>query len=233
MKKLFYPAAILLALTSLEAVPRNFTSVDGKTVSAELVSADGLQATLKLASGQETVVPLNRLSPADQAFIASWVSSNPQAIRYNFMVDATKEKVNSTEASGRGVTTTTTHWLYHVKVTNRASQPIEGLKVVYQIHYSDVDGKAKSTEVQHGAKDLPPLKPGESASVDTESVKLLSTRLDSGYVWKDRAPARQTDTLKGIAVTITHNGKSVHEYTSGTSVKKVPVSTAAKQNTAR
>lgn len=226
MKRLFYPAVILLATTSLEAAPRSFTSVDGKTVSAELVSADGLQATLKLADGRETVVPLNRLSAADQAFIVSWMSSSPQAIRYNFLVDATKEKVNSTETSDVDTTTTTTQWLYHVKVTNRASQPVEGLKVAYQIHYSDADGKAKSAEVQHGAKQLPALKPGESASVDTEAVRLISTRLNSGYIYRDGGPARQTDTLKGIAVTIMHNGKSVHEFTSGTSVKKVPVSNA-------
>lgn len=234
MKRFTCTAAILLTMTALKAAPRNFTSVDGKTVNAELVGANGLQATLKLPDGRETVVPLNRLSAADQAFIAAWAGQNPQAIRYNFVVDTTKEKVGTKEGrAGVGSSKTTTTWLYHVKVTNRASQPVEGLKVRYQIHYSDAEGKAKSSEFKSGAKDLPALKPGESASVDTETVDLISTRLDSGYVYRDGDPARQTDTLKGIAVTIEHNGKSVHEFVSATSVKKVPESAATKPKAER
>ncbi len=228
MKRLSCITVLVCGLTALDATARTFTSTDGKTIDAEVLGADGLQATLKLADGRQTVVPLNRLCQADQDFVLNWLKQNPQAIRYSFVVDAAKEKVDSKESRrGVGVSMTTTKWLYHLKITNRASQPVEGLKVSYQIHYTDMDGKAKSTEFKSGTKELPALKAGESTSVDTDAVELVTTKLDSGYAWGNGAPARQTDTLKGIAVTIEHNGKSVHEFTSGTSVKKIAQSPQA------
>ncbi|MFZ4763698.1 MAG: hypothetical protein ACOYMN_01990 [Roseimicrobium sp.] len=168
-------AVVLLSAHAVLAVPRNFTSTDGKTISAELVTANSLQATLKLASGQESVVPLNRLSKADQDFITAWLKQSPQAaqaIRYNFEVDASKEKLDTkkTRTGSSVINATTSEWLYHVKITNRASQLIEGLQMRFQIHYNDVDGKTKSTELKSGAKAVPALKPGESTVVDTDTV---------------------------------------------------------------
>ncbi|MFZ4763699.1 MAG: hypothetical protein ACOYMN_01995 [Roseimicrobium sp.] len=48
----------------------------------------------------------------------------------------------------------------------------------------------------------------------------MTTKLDGGWVYSNGARPRQSDTLKGIAITLEHNGKSVHEYTAG-GVKKV------------
>lgn len=224
MKFYFITAAALLTLTPVYAATRTFTSTDGRTVVAEITSATSAQATLKLADGRETVVPLNRLSPADQEYVATWIKQNPQAIRYSFAVDVTKDKVSSNESRPRrGITQTSTKWLYHIKVSNRGAQDLEGLKASYQIHYSDEEGKAKVTEVKSGTVNVPKLDQGTSTSVDTEPVELITTELDSGYYWENGAPSKQKDTIKGIAVTIEHHGKSVYEYSSSTSVKKVAV----------
>jgi uncharacterized protein affecting Mg2+/Co2+ transport len=222
MKNLACLTLFLLGTASLQSAPRVFTSTDGKSITADLVGANGLQATLKLADGRETVVSMNRLSQVDQEFITAWVKQNPQTIRYNFSVEAAKEKVDSKVAGSRFSieSSTVAKWLYHVKVTNRASQPMEGVKMRYQIHYTDVDGKVKNTEYKFGVKDLPPLKPGESINVDTDPVDLVSIKLEGGYMYSDGSRPRQTDTIKGLAVTLEHNGKSVFEFTT-TGVKKV------------
>jgi hypothetical protein len=221
MKIVLCIAAMLSSATLLQAASRVFTSTDGKTITAELTSANGLQATLKLADGRETVVPLNRLCQADQLYIADWLKKNPQEIRYNFSVDADKEKMDSKTTGSRSImTTSTSKWLYHVKVTNRASQPVDGLKMRFQIHYVDEEGKAKSTEYKFGVKDIPTLKPGESTMVDTDPVELITTQMQDGWMHGDGARARQADTIKGIAVTLEHDGKSVFEFAT-TGVKKV------------
>jgi hypothetical protein len=227
MKLLSCIVATLGGMATLNLTARTFTSADGKTIEAEVVSADGLQATLKLSDGRQAVVPFNRLSEADQAFLAGWIKEHPQAIRYSFTVDATKDKLESKTASTGDslVKGTATKWLYHVKITNRASQPIEGLKMRYQIHYVDVDGNSKSVEFKSGAKDVDTLKPGGSTSVDTDPVELLTTQLDGGFVYGNGARSKQADTIKGLAVTLEHNGKAVHEFTTG-GVKKVEDSAA-------
>jgi hypothetical protein len=232
MKRLTCLAAIIGAMTALHATARTFTSTDGRTIEAEVVSADGLQATLKLADGRQTVVPMNRLSQADQEYLTGWIKANPQAIRYSFTVEATKDKLESKTAPTRDslVTATTHKWYYHVKITNRASQPIEGLKMQYQIHYVDVDGTTKSSEFKSGEKEVPTLKPGGNTTVDTDPVDLVTTQLGGGYIYGSGAKSRQTDTIKGIAVTLEHNGKSVFEFTTG-SVKKVEGAPAPKTAT--
>ena len=133
-----------------------------------------------------------------------------------------KEKLDTKKArtGSSVVNATTSEWLYHVKITNRASQLIEGLQMRFQIHYTDVEGKTKNTEFKSGAKVVPALKPGESTIVDTDTVELMTTKLEGGWVYTNGARPRQSDTLKGIAVTLEHNGKNVHEYTEG-GVKKV------------
>jgi hypothetical protein len=225
MKRLYCIVAFVSGMTVINAAARTFTSSDGKSIEAEVVNADGLQATLKLPDGRQVAVSWNRLSQADQEFLANWIKEHPQAIRYSFTVDATKDKVES-KAAATGdslVKGTATKWLYHVKITNRASQTIEGLKMRYQIHYVDVDGASKSVEFKSGVKEVDGLKPGSSASVDTDPVELLTTQLDGSYIYGNGAKSKQADTIKGIAVTLEHNGKNVHEFTTG-SVKKVPES---------
>jgi hypothetical protein len=227
MKRLLCILAILYGMAAPDAEARTFTSTDGKTLEAELVGADAFQATLKLPDGRQVAVPLNRLSQADQAFVVGWIQEHPQAIRYSFAVDATKDKVESKAASTGDsyVKGKATKWLYHVKITNRASLPIEGLKMRYQIHYIDVDGTSKSVEFKSGVKEVAGLKPGASTSVDTDPVELLTTQLDGSFYYGDGAKSKQVDTIKGIAVTLEHAGRSVHEFTTG-SVKKVPESAA-------
>jgi hypothetical protein len=214
MKRIICTAALVLSVGSLEAAPRIFTSTDGKTIQAEVIAADGLQATLKLADGRQTAVPLNRLSQADQQYLADWVKANPQAIRYSFTVDATKDKLESkTAATGSSIVKgTATSWLYHVKITNRASQAITGLKMRYQIHYTDVEGTTKSSEFKSGVKDVPDLKPGGSTTVDTDPVELVKTELNGSFYYADGAKSRQSDTIKGIAVRLEHNGKPVYDF---------------------
>jgi hypothetical protein len=234
MKRFFGIALVCGAISALQAAPRSFTSTEGKTIEAELVSATGLQATIKLTDGRETVVPLNRLSQADQDFVGQWLAQHPQAVRYNFVVDASKDKVDSkTKGSNLSITTATaTKWLYHVKITNRASEPVNGVIMRYQIHYIDVEGKSKNTEYAFGAKELPMLKPGESTMIDTDPVQLIKTELQGGYVYSDGSRSRQADTIKGLAVTLQYNGSSVFEFaTSG--VKKVSEEAVTSSNRTR
>lgn len=56
--------------------PRTWTSSIGTKIEAELVSTTGEQVTLKTKAGRTLQVPLNKLSKADQEFIAS--KSSPQ-----------------------------------------------------------------------------------------------------------------------------------------------------------
>lgn len=67
----------LLALSSLTIrAEREFTSVDGKKLAAELVSATDTEVTLLRTKDQkEFTLPLSRLSAEDQDFIRNWLAA--------------------------------------------------------------------------------------------------------------------------------------------------------------
>ena len=64
-----------LLLAPLSSAQRDFTSNDGKKLSAEIASATETKVTLKRAKdGKEFTIPLARLSEEDQKFIGKWLA---------------------------------------------------------------------------------------------------------------------------------------------------------------
>ncbi|MCX6866310.1 MAG: SHD1 domain-containing protein, partial [Verrucomicrobia bacterium] len=58
-----------LLLASLPLAARTWTSKDGKTISADLVSFVGNTVTLQLSNGQQVPVAMEKLCPDDIAFL--------------------------------------------------------------------------------------------------------------------------------------------------------------------
>ena len=66
----------LAILASAGLYGREWTSTEGKKIEAEFVSASGGMVTLKRAdNGQNTTLPVTRLSAEDQAFIKEQASA--------------------------------------------------------------------------------------------------------------------------------------------------------------
>ncbi|MCW1886564.1 hypothetical protein OKA04_17635 [Luteolibacter flavescens] len=84
---LFISTVVLpcLALSPASAQEkRTFTSSDGKTLEADLVSATDKQATLKRTSdGKEFVLPLDRLSEDDRKYVAGWLAKEAEKVAAN------------------------------------------------------------------------------------------------------------------------------------------------------
>jgi predicted peptidase len=83
---IYPPAAMkrLIALLTLTALPaivaaRTWTSVDGRKLEAEMVTATATSVTLKNAAGQTFTIPIDRLSPQDRVVIQSAVVPQPGA----------------------------------------------------------------------------------------------------------------------------------------------------------
>ncbi|MEQ1858741.1 MAG: hypothetical protein ABMA13_02265 [Chthoniobacteraceae bacterium] len=66
---------LVRAFCQTPAPIRTWTTTEGKTFQATLVSVQGTQVTVRLGNGQLAAIGLPRLSPGDQAFIKSVTSS--------------------------------------------------------------------------------------------------------------------------------------------------------------
>ena len=218
-------ALVLLATVNLSAQcraeSRVFTSTDGKTLNGEISAATADSLTLKLSSGSQLVVPLQRLGPDDQVFVKNWLKAHPPTINYSFDVTWSKEKTGSSTTGIDHTKNVSNKYVTHIKITNKSGQAIENLDLHYQIYYNDVQGTATILQHRDGKHTIPLIKSGETLTVDTAPISLDSKQLAAGYHYTTGAPSRQIDTLKGIAAIFYHNGKHVFEYvTQG--IKKAP-----------
>ncbi len=206
-------ASLLLPLAAM-AESRTFTSADGRTVEAEIVAATAGNVTLKLATGQNVVSPLDRFSAADRQFIAAWLKQNPAKINYSFQVSYTKDKTGSSKQKTGSVSVTAESWLCRIKLANRSGQDLENVEVNYSIFYEQMDEGRPVLRSSRGKITLPKIRANEEQTLQTDEVKLSSTQLEGGFYYVDGARARQKDSLAGMAVSIQHSGKTVFTWAS-------------------
>ncbi|MES2735338.1 MAG: hypothetical protein V4672_03390 [Verrucomicrobiota bacterium] len=208
-------AFMALALAAnLQAEPRTFTSPDGRTLQADVQSATTDMVTLKLANGAPLTVQISKFSEADQTYIAEWRKANPTAIKYNFATSFTKDKRDSSKSSRNNEEITTDTWACNVKLANRSNQTLDGLKMDYEIYYTQVTGKQAVTRKMTGQADVPSIKHLEELVVPTRELKLTTSKLEGGYYYLDGSRSRQKDAIEGVAIKLTHDGKMVYEWAS-------------------
>ncbi len=201
--------------SSLRAETRTFTSVDGKTLEAEVVSADASAVTLKLAAGGQTTVPLNRLGETDRQYVKDWVSRNPAAVRYNFNVAWEKETVGSRVGGGdKKIKITTSTYVVHFKITNRSGVPLENLDARLQVYFKAQSSKEPTTDHLDCVRKIPLIKAGETITVDSERVDIQMSELKAGYSYKGGFNVRQSGSIQGVALTLMHGDWQAHDYVS-------------------
>ncbi|TDU81507.1 hypothetical protein EI77_00817 [Prosthecobacter fusiformis] len=205
---------IFSLIPGLHAEPRTFTSPDGRTLLAEIQSATPDMVTLKLVNGPILAVPINKFSESDQAFVAEWRKANPVTIKYDFASSYTKDKANSTKQTVNNVEITTETWLCNLKLANRSNQTLEGLKVNYEIYYSQANGPTMVTRKATGNATIPSLKHLEETAIKTTTVQLKTSKLEGGFYYADGSRSRNKDTIEGMVVKISHQGKQVYEWAS-------------------
>lgn len=72
MKPLFFIACLLFTAALSAGEVREWTNSAGKTISAELISLNSGDITLRMDNGREYTIPLASLSGADQEFAKAW-----------------------------------------------------------------------------------------------------------------------------------------------------------------
>lgn len=124
----------VLPLTA-SAEYRTFTSADGKTMSAELISATDSQATVKMESTKRTVdFPLSLLSEEDQDFVHQWAEEN---VSFNLRIAAKKKMTDSDFTRDGNKKTKTRSYAYGVSILNWGRNDLEDAMVEYRIYKDD------------------------------------------------------------------------------------------------
>jgi len=211
--------AVLICFISLcapdsWAEPRTFTSPDGRTLQADILSATPDTVTLKMSTGQTLVTPIARFSQEDQAHINAWRKQNPAPIKYNFAASFTKEKKNTSKSSTGAEVITTDTWVCNMKIANRSGQTLEGVTVEYEVFYNILNRGQPVLQKLTGKAEAGTIKHLQEVVVPTGEIKLTTTLLDGSYYYADSTRARKKESLEGMIITISHEGKKVFTWAS-------------------
>lgn len=152
MKRLFIVAGLLvftLAAHRADAKMREFTSPDGRTLQAEIVSFNGKlgKVTLKLANGRIRRVEPSRFVEEDQKYIKEWASLDGFRNKTFFkiscskdMVEKWKDNIEGRVSYGGGSSEKATvgemkfeKYAYNLLLENRNDVPLENIEVEYCI----------------------------------------------------------------------------------------------------
>jgi hypothetical protein len=203
-----------LAATVAHAEPRTFTSTDGRTVEAEIVSATPDVVTIKLTSGQTLATQISKFSSGDQEYIATWRKEHPVAIKYAFTANYTKDKTGSSKSKRGNTVDTTDTWICKMKIANRSGQTLENVKVNYDIYYKESDGNKLVMRKVSDSASIDGIKHLQEVIVPTKEIKLTTSQLEGGYYYIDGSKSRQRDALSGMTITLQHEGNQVFTWSS-------------------
>jgi len=207
---------LLLTTALLAAAPRTFTDQMGRTISAEIVSVQNDQATIRRTDGQTFTLAISTLSDDDQKYIRDWSAAQPApkpAAEEKPVVDPKKITVglsrgkfdSHTLYKYEGYIHKHEDWGYTVQITNTHLRSLEKIRLEYNLFartYSDVS----SPTLVSGSKTIDTLKTGGSEIFRTRTAEVCKR--------KDIYYGNEGGELRGIWIRLYVDNQLVSEQSS-------------------
>jgi hypothetical protein len=173
--------------TLLSAEPRTFTDHAGHTVTAELVSVENNQVTIRRDDGQSFTLAIASLSDEDQKYLSDWSSKKKAADKQapdekfvpnpkKIVVGLSRGKFDSrTLAKFDGYIHKHEDWGYNVQIINKHLRPLEKIRFEYNLFARTFSDTTSPTMIS-GTKSIATLKAGGSETFRTQSTEVCKRR---------------------------------------------------------
>lgn len=211
---------IIFLLTGLaqaqEAVFHTFNLLDGRSISARIVGANGRDVILERADKLTFTLPVKSFRADDQERIRDWHIGDmvKKGTLVNLTGDSSTDDLKSQHEDGL---ITYSWWSkYKIKLTNDSPYDLEGLT----LHYTYSLTQAKVSQIK---TDPPaPLVSSEEKSLDLPTKQTISlnyaTRvsrieLEPGWTWPGGGDQPLSDRLSPLEAVVTYNGQEVAKLT--------------------
>jgi hypothetical protein len=194
-------------------------SAVGQEIQAHLLSAHGDSVRIRRADdSREFVVPISSFDEYTGEQIRQWMDRDPEAVQYSLSVSSQKNLVDTNSFQTLSREFKTSKWSYRVSVANLTRNTLSGALLEYRIVFNDqiefvrtAVGPGKGINQQDGQSiDLPEMAFNDTIEFDTPAVDLNT------YEYSPTRGEREfaKDSVKGIWIRITKNGKLLAEYKS-------------------
>jgi len=197
-------------------------NISGQEIEAILLSAHGDSVKIqRIDDGVEFVVPVAIFDEFSVRQINNWMESDPEAVNYSVSISTEKNMSDSNTYTTQGRDLKTEKWTYQVTLSNLTRNSLSEAVVEYRIIYDDevefVRASAspgKGSNQQEGqTTELPDLEFNDQVQFTTLPVEINDYKYDPIRGERERS----RDTIKGIWVRVTKNGKIIGEYQSSPS----------------
>ena len=198
-------------------------NVDGQEIQARLLSVIGDSVRIQRVDDQrEFVVPVASFDEYTAAQIHQWMDRDPGAVDYSLSISTEKNLVDSSSFETGGRELKTSKWSYRVSVANLSRNALNGARIEYRVIFDDevefaraAVGPGKGGNQQDGqAVDLPDMAFNDEVEFETPPVDLNTYEYAPSRGEREYAK----DSIKGIWIRITRNGKVIAEYQSSPSM---------------
>lgn len=211
---------LLSALACLTSIANaagfhTFKDTQGRKMEAKITRVSGEDVYIERRDGLNTKVKRSIFSREDQTYITQWAY---EALLESGILEAhfsTKETDKRKSSSG-GIQREDYKVHYNIGLKNISDEDLSGIRVEYLIlKFEDLLSATKRSEGElqrfKGSAELQQLSAREEGRVSTETVPMLESKLEPGYVWRNGAKKTSKDKLEGIWVKIYIGDKLVHE----------------------
>lgn len=212
-----------ICMGTVQAEMREFKSLKGAVIKAELKKAKGQMIFLRNEDGKEVQLPLTQFSKDDQTFILKWMTEDPLALDYNFNVKveekiapATKKVSNNSYYYER---ISASQKNYNISIQNRSSNPLNDITVDWcafmlnNVTLSSSGSYSSSSGIgelrfKHGSLEIASMPVSHSASIVTPNFTVESV-IDKYYTG-----AKTKDKLQGVWLRFYRGATLVSEWKS-------------------
>jgi hypothetical protein len=211
---------ILLFLTGLaqaqEPCFHTFNLLDGRSISARIVGANGRDVILERADKLTFTLPVKSFRADDQVRIRDWHIGDmvKKGTLVTLAGDSSTDDLKSQHEDGL---ITYSWWSkYKIKLANDSPYDLEGLEFRYT--YSLTQAKVSQVKTDPPA----PLVSSEERSLDLPAKQTISlnyatrvsrVELEPGWTWPGGGDQPLSDTLSPLEAVVTYQGKEVARLT--------------------
>lgn len=199
---------------------RTFTDVNGRKITAEVVSATESTVTFSI-KGKEIPYPISKLSEPDQKYIQSWLDLHPAATDAKVTLVATKKREDRVKTRAADKEVEREDWIYDVTVSNKSSDSLMALELRSRIYFwnAQVGGDKQQLEVAASVLEIIELSGGnKKSSYKVGPVSIYTTILDGSYA--DGSSPKKEDKLEGIWLRLYQGEKMLGEFKDETATMK-------------
>lgn len=190
------------------------TANDGRTIDAEILAVHEASVEVRRSDGYRFEIPMTALDEETRKMLQHLATELALAQPGAWEIEFDREKGDRNTIRGEAITEQVRQEHYEITVVNQTGLTLSNVDVHWHLFVENEEFERGTRERDFGKQGTVRFEeflPGEPKTFATESVELVKSSLNPGWVWASgNLDRRRNDRLRGVVVEIEVGGTIVH-----------------------